>query len=139
MKLGQMIRRYRPQCLVQVGDFRLLFGTPEQKAQLLSPAQRRMVLDSEPDDITGEEGCGVELRGPLYKTAKRLNELKLGTYTHGSPYGDLYCNNTAGLAVRDAIAAGTRRAETAKTGSVPKGCQSGPSGIAQNIGDNHGD
>lgn len=66
----------------------------------LTPAQKRMVIASDPDDISGEEGCGVELTGSSYRVARALFLLGLGTYSHGSPFGDLYYNNSEGLAVR---------------------------------------
>jgi hypothetical protein len=89
------------------GDLRLLLGTPSQKQGLwkvaLTPAQKRLVLASEPDDITGEEGCGVEIKGSDYRVARAISGYGLGTYTQGSPYGDLYFNNAEGLAVRDVL------------------------------------
>lgn len=66
----------------------------------LTPAQERLLIASGPDDITGEEGHSVELRGSDYRVARKLNELGLGTYTHGSPYGDLYFNNREGMELR---------------------------------------
>lgn len=69
-------------------------------AAWLSEAQKKLVLASDPDDITGEEGCGVSIRGSQYKTARKLERLGLGYYSHGSPFGDLYCNNSFGLSVR---------------------------------------
>lgn len=72
----------------------------EQIAAGLSEAQRRLVLASGPDDITREEGFGVEIRGSGYRTAKSLEASLIGFYTHGSPYGDLYYNSPLGLAVR---------------------------------------
>jgi 5-methylcytosine-specific restriction endonuclease McrA len=41
MKLGPMIHRYRPQCVVRVDDYRLLFGTLEQKAAVRQQIERR--------------------------------------------------------------------------------------------------
>lgn len=69
----------------------------------LTPPQKRLLLESGPDDITGEEGHGVEIRGADYRVAKALEAKGLGTYTHGSPYGDLYFNNAEGLNLRDWI------------------------------------
>lgn len=67
----------------------------------LTPAMRRLVLASEPGAWgRADDGFGVELSGSAYRTAKSLTALKLGTYTHGSPYGDLYFNNQLGLSVR---------------------------------------
>lgn len=79
--------------------------TPEQIAEGLSEAQRRLVLASEPGGF-GLPDCstGVEIRGAQYRTAKSLNRMGVGTYTHGSPYGDLYFNTDAlGLSVRRAL------------------------------------
>lgn len=105
---GGIIARHRQAYRVH-GDLRLLLGTREQKRGLwkvaLTPAQKRLVLESEPDDITGEEGCGVEISGAAYRTAKALESYGLGTYSHGSPYGDLYFNNAEGLTVRDELIA----------------------------------
>lgn len=72
----------------------------ERIAASLSEAQRRMVLASSPDDITGTEGVGVEIRGAQYNTARHLGSRSLGVFTHGSPFGDLYYNLPLGLAVR---------------------------------------
>jgi hypothetical protein len=69
----------------------------------LSPAQRDLVLASEPDDVTGTEGVGVELHGQEYQTAKALQNRGIGHYTHGSVYIDMYWNNNTGLLVRDYI------------------------------------
>lgn len=74
--------------------------TPAQIAAGLSEAQRKMVLASGPDDITGREGFGVEIRGSDYRVARVLRTLGIGGYTHGSPYFDMYWNNAEGLAVR---------------------------------------
>lgn len=78
--------------------------TLEQIAAGLSEAQRRLVVASEPGGW-GRDDCaiGVEIRGSQYRTAKSLEGLGLGTYTHGSPYGDLYFNTELGLAVRKII------------------------------------
>ena len=74
--------------------------TPEQIAAGLTKAQRALVLASAPDDMTGEEGLGIEIRGAMYRTARSLEELGLGSYTHGSTYYDMYWNLPFGLAVR---------------------------------------
>ncbi len=68
----------------------------------LTEAQRRMVLASDPDDVTGTEGAGVELRsGADYATAKAL--LRRGTgfvEGPGGPWPGMYWNVSLGLAVR---------------------------------------
>ena len=69
-------------------------------AASLSEAQKRLVITSGPDDITGKEGLGVDIRGAQYRTAKSLTALGLGSYTHGSPFGDMYWNYALGLAVK---------------------------------------
>lgn len=73
--------------------------TAEEIARLTN-AQRWLILASGPDDISGEEGVGVDLRGSMYRTAKKLHRMGLGDYTHGSPIADMYWNNASGLAVR---------------------------------------
>jgi hypothetical protein len=89
------------------GDLRLLIGTRAQKRPHwmvgLTPAQKRMVIASGPNDITGEEGHGVEIRGADYRVARALELYGLGSYSHGSPYGDLYFNNAEGLRVREML------------------------------------
>ena len=72
----------------------------ERVAASLTEAMKRMVLASAPDDITGEEGCGVEIRGSGYRVARSLGALGLGSHTHGSPICDMYWSNPFGLAVR---------------------------------------
>lgn len=72
-------------------------------ARGLPKAQRVLVLASEPDDIDGKSGCGVEIRGPQYKVARSLEAIGLGSFTYGSPYFDMYWNFALGLAVRAAI------------------------------------
>lgn len=71
----------------------------------LTEAQRRMVVDSEPDDVTGLQGCGVELcSGAAYAVAKALERRKLGHREGpGGPLPGMYWNNATGLAVRVAI------------------------------------
>lgn len=69
-------------------------------AAKLSAAQKRLVMLSESDDLTGEEGCGVDISGTQYRTARSLRALGIGNYTHGSFIADMYWNNAAGLAVR---------------------------------------
>jgi hypothetical protein len=74
----------------------------ERIAAGLTEAQKRLVLASEPGGF-GRDDCatGVEIRGAQYRAAKALDDLGVGTYTHGSPYGDLYFNTDGlGLAVR---------------------------------------
>lgn len=66
----------------------------------LTPPQLRLLMESGPDDITGEEGFGIPIRGSDYRVARGLEALGLGSYSHGSPYGDLYFNNARGLALR---------------------------------------
>lgn len=76
---------------------------PADIASKLTEAQRRLVLLSGPDDITGRDGLGVEIRSNTYRVARRLDVLGLGSYTHGSPTYDMYWNNSLGLAVRDRL------------------------------------
>ena len=78
--------------------------TPDSLTRGLSPAQRRMVLDSKPGGWGRDDtAIGVEIRGSGYRVARALHAKGLGDYTHGSPYGDLYFNNADGLAVREAL------------------------------------
>lgn len=67
----------------------------------LTPRMKAMVLASEPSELDRTEGCGVEICTPAdYAVAKALQRRELGSYSHGSPVGDLYFNNVEGLAVR---------------------------------------
>lgn len=77
--------------------------TAEEIAAKLSPAQRWLVQASGPDDITGQEGLGIDLRGSMFRVAKALHRLGLGDYTHGSPIADMYWNKPLGLAVRSIL------------------------------------
>lgn len=74
-------------------------------ATVLTERQRQMLLASEPDDLTGEEGAGVELyTGADYAVAKALKRRELGTYQEaGGLYCGLYFNNADGLALRAEI------------------------------------
>jgi hypothetical protein len=77
----------------------------EKIAASLTKAQRRLVLASAPGGW-GSDDCstGVEIHGSDYRVAKKLHKLGIGSYTHGSPYGDLYFNtDTLGLAVRSIL------------------------------------
>lgn len=59
----------------------------------LTEHQRRMLIESEPDHITGEEGCGVCLLAVSdYSVARALARKDLGYVD-----GDLYFNNANGL------------------------------------------
>lgn len=78
----------------------LLMTDAAKIARGLTKAQRWLILASGPDDISGKSGVGVDLRGSMYSTAKKLHRMGLGDYTHGSPFSDMYWNNTLGLAVR---------------------------------------
>lgn len=68
-------------------------------------AQRRMLIASEPDDRTGDEGCGVELRsGADYATGKALERQGLGHVTGpGGSLPGMYWSNAAGLARRSEL------------------------------------
>jgi hypothetical protein len=74
----------------------------------LTEAQRKLILESEPGGF-GRHDCsiGTPIRGAQYRTAKSLEQLGIGTYTHGSPFGDLYFNtDDLGLVVRAHIEGG---------------------------------
>lgn len=76
----------------------------ERIAKGLTEAQRRMVLESVPGGWgSASQACGTEVAGSGYRTARALAALKLGTYSHGSLYGDLYFNNDLGLEVRSIL------------------------------------
>lgn len=68
----------------------------------LPASQKRMLFASAPDDVTGTEGLGVELRtGADYAVAKALTRRRLGQ--HDGPGGSLpgmYWSNSEGLALR---------------------------------------
>jgi hypothetical protein len=68
-------------------------------------AQRQMLLDSEPDDRTGEEGCGVELcTGAHYATARALEKRGLGNVTGpGGFLPGMYWSNADGLFERQLL------------------------------------
>jgi hypothetical protein len=68
----------------------------------LSERAKRMILDSDPDDITGEEGAGVELRsGADYAVARALQRRGLGHIQGpGGELSGMYWNNASGLQVR---------------------------------------
>lgn len=78
----------------------------------LSEGQQRLLLGSEPDDITGEEGAGFELwTGADYAIAKSLERRGLGSVIGpGQPKGmpGLYFNNADGLWLRAALSQGGR-------------------------------
>jgi hypothetical protein len=71
----------------------------------LTPRQRAMLIASDPDDRTGEEGTGVELRtGADYAVAKALKRRGFGYVTGpGGPGPGMYFNNEYGLDERDAL------------------------------------
>jgi hypothetical protein len=76
----------------------------------LSEGQQRFLLESEPDDVTGEEGVGIELRsGPDYAIAKSLERRGYGHVTGpGGALPGMYWNNAAGLDARAALQQGKR-------------------------------
>lgn len=74
----------------------------------LSEAQRNMLLASAPDDMTGAEGCGVDLTtGADYAIAKALERKGLGGREGpgGFRYAGMYWNRPLGLEVRARLAA----------------------------------
>lgn len=64
----------------------------------LTDPQKALILQSEPDGI-GNEGYGVEIRGPEIRVAISLKRLGLGHYTHGGSLPAMYWNTAAGLEV----------------------------------------
>ena len=71
----------------------------------VTEAQHRMLMASEPDDRTGDEGCGVELNtGADYATARALKRRGLGEVTGpGGSLPGMYWNNADGLYLRNEI------------------------------------
>lgn len=79
---------------------------PAEIARGLTKAQRTMLLASDPDDLTGREGAGVDLfTGADYAVAKALERKGLGNREGpgGFRYAGMYWNNGLGLAVRQHI------------------------------------
>lgn len=70
-----------------------------------TPAQRDMICASDPDDVTGAEGCGVELTsGAAYAVAKSLERRGYGHIQGpGGPLPGMYWNNSTGLIARQDI------------------------------------
>lgn len=67
----------------------------------LSARQIKMVCDSEPDALSGEEGCGVELwTGADYAVAKSLEMRGLGYVVGPTEPCGLYFNTSDGLVER---------------------------------------
>lgn len=68
----------------------------------LPASQRHMLFASAPDDVTGTEGLGVELRsGADYAVAKALTRRQLGQHTGpGGSLPGMYWSNSEGLALR---------------------------------------
>lgn len=74
----------------------------------LTEKQRAMICESDPDDVTGEEGCGVELKnGADYAIARSLERRGYGhVQGPGGPLYGMYWNNSTGLIARQDILAG---------------------------------
>lgn len=70
----------------------------------LTKAQQEMLVASEPDDITGLEGAGVELRsGRDFSVAKALERKGYGkVWGPGGFLDGMYWNTADGLAARRA-------------------------------------
>lgn len=85
----------------------------------LTNAQRAMLLASDPDDITGEEGAGVELlTGADYAIAKALKRRGLGEMTGpGGSLPGMYWNNADGLEARRSALLSNASATTPKGGA----------------------
>jgi hypothetical protein len=90
-------------------------------AKRLTAAQRLLVMASDPDDISGQDGCGVQIRKAEYKTARSLSAMGLGSHTHGSPFGDMYWNHSFGLEVRAILQAEGRRMTPETTPTLTPG------------------
>jgi hypothetical protein len=68
----------------------------------LTPRQSAMLCASEPDDITGEDGAGVELKtGADYAVARALERRWFGWVEGpGGSFVSLYFNNSEGMRAR---------------------------------------
>ncbi len=67
----------------------------------LTEAQKKMLIASEPDDRTGEEGCGIELRtGADHTVARSLERRGLGEYKGADSLPGMYWSNEEGLSER---------------------------------------
>lgn len=77
----------------------------------LTEAQRKMLLASEPDDVTGKEGCGVELRtGAEYAVARALQKRGLGNINGpGGFVCGMYWSNAEGIAERSSLISSRER------------------------------
>jgi len=74
----------------------------DKLAKSLTKAQRKMVLASEPGGWGRDDtACGVPLKGSGFATARALERKRIGEYTFGSNFEDLYFNNQTGLALRN--------------------------------------
>lgn len=73
----------------------------------LTWAMEALLIESDPDDVTGKEGVGVELEGGAeYAVARALQRRGLGhVQGPGGPLPGLYWNNAEGLYWRDEILA----------------------------------
>mgnify|MGYP007086365251 CR=1 FL=1 len=78
---------------------------PSAIAAALSQPQRKLVLESAPDDLSGREGLGIDIRGHEYATAKALTAKGIGPSPTGSFGSDMYWNNELGLEVREFLRA----------------------------------
>lgn len=77
--------------------------TIEELARGLTEAQKSMLRKSEPDDLTGREGVGVDLfTGAHYATAKALERKGLGHREGpgGFRYAGMYWSTPLGLTLR---------------------------------------
>lgn len=83
--------------------------------QDLTAAMRAMLIASEPDGRTGEEGYGVELRtGADYAVAKALEARGLGHREGpGGSFAGMYWSNSDGLARRAELTAEPQPASSA--------------------------
>ncbi len=71
----------------------------------LTRQQREMICASDPDDVSGEEGCGVEIfTGAHYAIAKSLERRGYGNVQgSGGRVPGMYWNNSTGLIARQDI------------------------------------
>lgn len=67
----------------------------------LTNAERRLIVASDPDDVTGEEGTGVEVSGSRIRVAQSLERMGFGHLEGpGGALPAMYWNNKKGLAAR---------------------------------------
>ena len=68
---------------------------------VLTEPQKRLLIESTPDDRTGQEGCGVEIQGSTIRAAQALERHGFGHVEGvGGSLPAMYWSNAEGLAER---------------------------------------